>query len=135
MDSRIKTYLSATTLTAAYTDNVFSVNTNGYTDLVLLVSYTTGGGETSNVFTMKAEVFGDDETDLYSVTSLADSSGTITASNSEWEYTGAAAATEYAFSIPIETRDRTIKFSIKEVGVASNYGTLTVKAVPSANYK
>lgn len=128
--SKSGTTRTAVTLTATYTDNTKTITTGGMAKLDLSFVYTTGTAETNNVINLKVET-SSDGTNFYQLVNESVSSGTSTLTQREFQLTGASAATAYSFSLPLDVQDKYMKFSVKETGVATNYGTVYAEVVVS----
>lgn len=121
---------TASALTDAYTGNTKTISTGGMTKANISVNYTTGAGETSNVISLKIET-SSDGTNFYQILNESVSSGTSTLTQRTFQFTGAAAATAYAFSLPIDVQDLYMKISALESGVATNAGTVYAEVILS----
>ena len=123
--------LAAVTLTATNTDNTAEYAVDGMQQLALFIKYTTGSAETNNVLNLTVQ-FSPDGTNYYQESTEAVSTTTVTEYQATRQFTGAAAATAYSFRIAIPIADiKKFKILFHETGVASNFGTLSVLAVPS----
>ena len=123
--------LSPVTLTATNTDNTAQIDVTGMQQLVLYIRYITGSAETSNILNMTVQ-FSPDGTLYYQESTEAVSTSTVTEYQATRQFTGASAATTYSFRVAIPVADiQKIKILFHETGVASNFGTLSVLAIPS----
>jgi hypothetical protein len=104
-----------------------SFSTGGLSKINLGILYTTGAGETSNSIEIKVETSADG-TNFYQIPNESVSGGTSTITQREFTFVGAAAATAYEFSLPLDIQDEYMKVSVKESGVASNAGTIFMEA-------
>lgn len=125
------TIFNAVTLTNAYTGNASSdIDCGGMDAVTLLISYTTGAAESNNTLQLQVD-FPDSASTDYIYTTQDVGSGVTTIVPQYFTFTdntGGGTTTTYALP-PIKVNAKKIKFSIKETGVAANYGTCTVKAV------
>lgn len=123
-----QTIIAPTALTTSYV-NSQPINVEGYSDMIVEITYLTGAAETNNSVNLQILTSNDLNTDLYYMTTAAESTGTVTLTPATWVFTGASAATTYKFAFPVSLEDKFLVFSVKEDGVASNAGTLTLKIV------
>lgn len=138
------TITSAQTLTNAYAlcenalQYVVGAGTNkwfqlyGETECTLEISYTTGAAETNNYIEFYIE-YGSGAPALIdwhkeTVEYLDDSANQIILEEYTYRIDGAAAGTEYTKRIQLPVCTKGIRIYVKEVGVAANYGSLTIKA-------
>ena len=137
------TLVKAQTLTNAYVDTQV-IDVEGFSDLLVLVDYTTGAAETNNVVNIKVKTASGDrstttgrqtESDAYVVTLGTPSTGTVTLNDVVYQYTGAAAATAYKFAFPIVVADDFLTLSVEETGVSANYGNVTIKVIKVNKYQ
>ena len=122
---------TAVTLTAAYdvTANTKIFATGGMSKLNLDVLYTMGASETSN--SIELRVSGSpDGTNFYRIPNEAVSAGTSTLTAREFTFVGANAAAA-TISIGLDIFYKYMEVSIKETGVATNYGTVYVEGTLS----
>lgn len=140
--SKFATGLEEVTLTASYNDdNSFEIDLNKvpgvnvtvvgdnshlFNTLTIMFEYQLGASETNNTIDFKIEN-GDDADDIYLTTASAVSSGTVTLSDQVFQWQGANDSAPYKRSFSVDISDRFLKVSVKESGVAANYGTATVK--------
>lgn len=115
------------TLTAAYTGNSKMIPTRGMSKINLNILYKTGTAETSNVLAIKVES-SPDGIEVYQIPNESVSGATSTLTQREFQFTGADSATAYRFSLPLDINDNYYKFSFKETGVGSVFGTAFVEA-------
>lgn len=115
---------TATTLTAAFTGNQFVMDTGGMSKLALDINYAMGGAETSNTLEFQLEHSPDNGANWYKL--VIDTTG------------ASSVITPRVWSMAPEKLDviidiayKKMRLSLKEVGVASNYGTATVVATLS----
>ena len=99
-----------------------SIETGGFSQIVLDVNYTMGATETSNSIEIKVEV-SQDGTNFYRLMNEGVSGGTSTLTVREFTYTGVNAAAA-PISLPLDVMYKYMKFSFKETGVASNVGSV-----------
>lgn len=118
------------TLTAAYTGNSKILPTGGMSKINLNILYGTGTAETNNVLCIKVES-SPDRDNFYQIPNESVSAGTSTLTQREFQFTGADSATTYYLSLPLDLSDLYYKFSLKETGVGSVFGTAFVEAVLS----
>ena len=123
------TLFSAVTLTNAYSGNASTVvDCGGLSAVTLLVSYTTGGSETSNTLEIKLDTIDTGDTAYQWTNVQVGATETVT---KQAEYTiedNTAAATTKTYRIGInDINEAKIQLSVKETGVAANYGTCTLK--------
>jgi hypothetical protein len=137
------TIVSSQLLTNAFVDTQV-IDVEGFSDLLVLVDYTTGAAETNNVVNIKVKTSSGDrdtttgrqtESDKYVVTLGTPSTGTVTLNDVIYQYTGAGAATAYKFAFSITAADDFLTLSVEETGVASNYGNVTIKVVKVNKYQ
>lgn len=132
----IVTGISAQPLTSAYAGGLsFTVDLTAYAGSfkkgTLLISYTTGAGETNNSIEVSLQE-GPLTTELYNSTFSVVTGVQLVLSAAEMTYTGASAATAYTFATPsFDVNAPVVKFRFKETGVATNAGTLTAKLLLS----
>ena len=127
LGSKSDTTYTPATLTAAYTGNVSGTKIcEGFQKLVFDIGYTTGSGETANEFWLKVE-FSPDGTNWFQALNDAVSAGTSILTQREFQFVGAAAATLYSLDLPITIQNKYYRVSIKEVGVETNYGTVSIE--------
>jgi len=123
--------LAPVTLTATNTDNTAQIDVDGMQQLILYIKYTTGSAETSNVLNLTVQ-FSPDGTNYYQESTEAVSTSTVTEYQATRQFTGASAATGYSFTVAIPLAHKAkVKILFHETGVASNFGTVSVLAVPS----
>jgi len=132
-----KTLLDGVTLTDAYAGNVSDSYENkavGITDKASFsISYTPGATETNNELHLQVEVSPTGEDDDWDIaTTQSTSGGEVTIAKLNYKYIGATAV-EQKISVPFEINDNFIRVSAKEVGVATNFGTLTLKITLTGN--
>jgi len=132
----------ALTDTVAYAAN--TVNIEGSSDVTVLVTYLTGAAETNNILHLKFKTASAQrstttgqivETDLYDMTLGSASGGVVTLEDADYKITGAAAATTYKKSFPIQLQDCLLSIGVYEEGVAANPGTVTVKLIIVNKYQ
>lgn len=122
-------------LTSAYqeesgTNPTKTFRIGGQSKVNLDILYTTGAGETNNTIEIKLEA-SPDGVNMYQLTNESASSGTSTLYQREFTFTGAAAATAYAFTLGIDVFYEYLKVSAKESGVATSAGTVYIEATLS----
>jgi hypothetical protein len=101
----------------------------GAENVLLLVSYTTGAAETNNVISLKYELSSDGTT-YAQMTDIPFVSGAGTVSYREDSFTGAAAGTQYLFTVPLtNVCAKSLKVWAKETGVGANKGTCYIVAI------
>lgn len=132
-----ETALVNVTLTDSFDDNSFEIDltlpsgadlASNLNALVLMWEYQLGDSETSNTLEIQVEC-GVDTDDLYIGTLGATSSGVITLSDQVLKFTGANATAPYRRYFPLTITARYLKISVREAGVASNYGTVSMKCL------
>ncbi len=104
----------------------------GETQCTLEISYTTGAAETNNYVEFYIE-YGSGAPSLIdwhkeTVEYLDDSANQIVLEEYTYKIDGAAAGTEYTKRIQLPVCTKGVRIYAKEVGVAANYGSLTIKA-------
>ena len=104
----------------------------GETQTTLEISYTTGATETNNYVEFYIE-FGSGAPELIdwhkeTVEYFDDANNQIVLEEWTYKIDGAAAATEYTKRIQLPVCTKGIRVFAKEVGKATNFGTLTIKA-------
>ncbi|OPX88989.1 MAG: hypothetical protein A4E53_01722 [Pelotomaculum sp. PtaB.Bin104] len=116
------------TLTANYaaTNTIASFSINEETIGLLDISYTTGAAETNNSLYFKIEYSPDDGVTWIQESQSSLSSSVNTLTGIEHVLTGAAAGTTYTAQYMIPFCSRTIRVTVKESGVAANYGVLNM---------
>lgn len=125
------TLFDGVTLTSAYSGNASVViDCAGMSAITLLATYTTGSGETSNTMEIKLETV-DDDSAVYQWTNVQVGADETVTKQSEYTIEdNAAAATTKRYRIGInDINEKKIKFSVKETGVSSNYGTCSLKLI------
>ena len=129
----IGTIASPSTLTNAYAGNTNNFPIGGVSMLTLVGTYTTGATETSNNIDIKVEGSAD-KTNYYQEMTESAAAGVVTMYPATYKVNGAGSATAYPFRIMVPVADKRIKISIKETGVAANYGTVVMQALMSGEY-
>lgn len=115
---------TATTLTAAFTGNQLVMDTGGMSKLTLDLSYAMGNAETGNTLEFQLEHSPDDGTTWYKL--VIDTTGaTSVITPRVWSM-----APEN-LNVIIDIAYKKMRLSLKETGVAANYGTATVVATLS----
>ncbi len=128
--SLVGTTRTPATLTALYADGSPKIfETGGYSELVLHLNYTVGASETNNSIEIKLED-SNDRTNFYQLTNESASAGTSTLTAREFTFAGAA-ATSYPISYRLDVSYKYMRISVKETGVAANFGTVYVDALLS----
>lgn len=122
---------SAATLTASYADNIENITTKSKGQLQIYIEYTPA--ENGNYCKLQLER-GPSASDFYKFIHIQSTSGTEEWIAKEVEVpkgltTALGTAYKYAGSIPIA--DKYIRLSVKEVGVSSVFGTITVRIISS----
>jgi hypothetical protein len=113
------TAFSAVTLTNAYTGNRHILNADGMSKLSIDINYAMGGAETGNTMELLLEHSPDDGQNWYKL--VIDTTTTVsTITPREWTM-----APE-KLNIIVDIAYKKMRMSIKETGVATNYGTATV---------
>lgn len=121
-----KVIRASATLTNSYVAST-EVTVGKAKTIILYVDYTMGTAETSNCIDIKVEWSMDDGTTYYvdsdysSDVNLISGLSAHKASITYWA--DSAAATYDYLAIPIRVMGKKLKVSVKESGVASNYGT------------
>lgn len=128
---------SGTTRTSIALTNAYGVanktkifNTGGFSKVNFDILYTTGADETNNSIEVRLEG-SPDGTNFYRLVNESVSDGTSTLKEREFTFVGAAAATAYAISLPVDVVYKYMRISVKESGVAANAGTVYVEATLS----
>jgi len=116
------------TLTASYVaGNVIDIF--GIRQATILVAYTQGTGESGNSIQIKIEL-SDDNTNWYQEVSTYTSGNTSSLRLHEYSFDAVSAAGTYdRFALPVPIGVRYVRISIKETGVATNFGTAGIKLV------
>lgn len=126
--SRSGSTLTEATLTSDYADNGKTFDVGGMSRVEFAVSYTMGGGETSNSIQIKLE-WSPDDTNFYQLMNDSTSGGTSTLTAREFTFVGTNAANvKVTFGIDINYKDL-MKISVKESGVASTAGTVFIEGL------
>ena len=118
---------SAQLLTSSYvvcTANS-SLGTLGENMAMLFITYTTGAAETNNSLTFKVE-FSNNESTWFQQSYDAVSGGVNTLTDVEHTFVGASAATDYTKVYGVPVYGKFLRISVKETGVAANFGTVTI---------
>jgi hypothetical protein len=137
------TLIDNATLTASYlplaADNL-ELNVEKVTQITLDVFYTTGAAETNNTIELKVEFANTMSNrtspvtgDWVQETTISASGGTTTVTPNIYQITGASATTTYPVQIAVPMASRFIRVSVKESGVAANFGTVTVKCTMASD--
>lgn len=109
---------NAATLTAAYTGNRKSIETGGFSKLSIDVSYTMGAAETGNTMEFQLEA-SHDGTTWYTL--VIDSTTTISAISARaWQMS------QGNLNVLVDIAYRHVRVSLKETGVAVNYGSASM---------
>ncbi len=119
------------TLTASYdvANKTNVIECGGYSKLNLDILYTMGATETSNTVDVRVQC-STDGTNFYRIPNESVSGGTSTLTAREFTFVGANAAAA-TISIGLDIFYKYIEVSVKEGGVAANYGTVYVEATLS----
>lgn len=120
---------TAATLTAAYTGNSKEFKVAGYAKADFAILYTMGATETGNSIEIKLEQ-SPDGTNWYRIPNDSTSGGTSTLTAREFTFVGTDAALA-TISVGIDVFYKYLKFSIKETGVVTNFGTAYVETTLS----
>jgi len=122
--------LAPVTLSGTATDNRKEIDVDGMQQLVLYIRYITGAA-TTGTLNMTVE-FSPDGTNYYQEATEAVATSTVTEYQGARQFAGAVAATTYSFTvaIPIAHKGK-FRMSFTETKSGSNYGTLSILAVPS----
>lgn len=112
------------TLTDAYTGNEYELAVAGMEKLSLDIDYAQGAAETGNICHFKIEHTTDDVNWYQLVIDDTSTVSDITAR--EWNITGDA-----KLNVIIDIAYKKIRVSVKESGVVTNAGTVTMVAMPS----
>lgn len=129
MDYRIQptvVLFNAAVLTAAYTGNRSVVlNVNGMSKLSLDINYARGAAEAASKALFQIEHTPDDGVNWYSL--VIDETGTTSVLTArEWEI-----GTTNKLNVILDIAYSDIRVSVKESGVVTNAGTLTMTAISS----
>lgn len=104
-------------------------------EVVLLIGYTMGTGETANTCIFKVDWSVDAGTTYFQdaewqPNSDAVTNGAVTVDKNEFTYAADSAAATYDyFAVPLKVKGYTMRASFKESGVVTNAGTAVVYAV------
>ena len=130
--SKSGTTRTSIALTNAYdvANKTKSFSTGGMSKINLSILYTTGAGETNNSIELRVDS-SSDGTNWYQIPNEAASTGTSTLTQREFTFVGAAAATAYALSLPLDVQDKYMRISVKESGVVANAGTIYIELMVS----
>ena len=130
---------SGTTRTSVALTNAYDVanktkifETGGISKLNFSILYTTGAGETDNSIELRIET-SSDRTNFYQILNESVTAGTSTLTLREFTFVGAAAATVYSPSLPLDVQDKYMRISVKESGVVTNAGTIYIEATLSGS--
>lgn len=129
--SKSSTTRTAVTLTAGYdvANKTKVFETAGFSKLNIDCLYTMGSAETTN--SIELRISGSpDGTNMYRIPNEAVSGGTSTLTAREFTFVGvnAAAAT---ISIGLDIFYKFVEVTVKETGVASNFGTIYIEGTLS----
>jgi len=132
--SKSGTTLTAVTLESTYQSESATVATKTFdtglmSRIEFLIKYTMGATETTNSIEIKLEGT-NDGTNFYQTMNDSTSGGTSTLSVREFTYVGVNAAAVNV-NIGIDIAYSKMRIAIKETGVASNKGTVSVDALIS----
>ena len=120
--------LSPSTLTADYADNRKVIaGTAGMSKLDIRYSYTTGASETNNTLSIKIEE-SSDRTNWFSLMNESASAGTSTLTQRTFSDADNTATATFTSSFGLDIFYDNIRISVKEGGVATNFGTLYMEA-------
>lgn len=103
--------------------------TGGMSKVNFSILYTMGAAETSNSLEIRIRTSADG-TNFYRIPNESVSGGTSTLTLREFTWVGVNAAAS-SISLPLDVQDRHMEISVKETGVASNFGTIYVEATLS----
>lgn len=115
---------TATTLTAAFTGNQFIMDTAGMSKLTLDLNYAMGGAETSNTMEFQLEHSPDNGTNWYKLV-IDTTTTTSIITPRVWSMS------PEKLNVIVDIAYKKMRLSLKETGVATNYGTATVVATLS----
>jgi hypothetical protein len=109
------------------------IELTGIDQVTLDYSYTTGVGESSNTIELKVELANPAngfpvDADWVQEPQMSVSGGTTTIVGNIYQSAGASAATTYSYKAYIPVSDKFMRVSVKESGVASNAGNVSIKA-------
>lgn len=111
------------TLTNSFDDNKRELQTAGFSKLSLSISYAFGAAETANTLDIQIEE-SPNGTDWFKL--VIDNTATVSEiSPRVWQ------AEPGNLNILLDIAYNNVRVSVKESGVATNYGTATIIAVPS----
>lgn len=129
--SKSGTTRTAVTLTADYdvANKTKITETGGYSKLNLDCLYTMGATETSNSIELRLEG-SPDGTNFYRIPNEAVSGGTSTLTTREFTFVGANAAAA-TISIGLDIFYKSMRVSVKETGVVTNFGTIYIEGTLS----
>lgn len=137
------TLQSTLTLTGS-TVSTTQLDVEGWSDIILDVTYITGAGETNNTLHISAQTASAQrstttglvaENDWYDMQTQSVSGGTITLADADYTISGAAAATTYKKAFSLTLQDKFIRFGFYEQGVATNFGSILIKYVLVNKYQ
>jgi hypothetical protein len=121
-------------LTSSYVAGT-AIDCSAADEVILLVAYTMGNGETSNTIELKPE-WSDDGGTTYYWQALplpleeSQTAGSVDVDKTVITYGADSAAETYDYiAIPLEVLASTLKVSVKESGVETNEGTCAIKAL------
>lgn len=132
--SKSGTTLTPVTLESTYQAESATVATKTFASglmsrIEFLIKYTMGAGETTNSIEVKVEG-SNDGTNFYQVMNDSTSAGTSTLYAREFTYVGANAATVNV-NFGVDIAYLKLRVSVKETGVVTNKGTVSVDALIS----
>lgn len=114
---------TAVALTATYdAPNTKIIATGGFSQIVVDFNYTMGATETANSIEVKVDV-SQDGINFYRIPNEAVSGGASTLVVRQFTYVGVDAAAA-PLSLALDVMYRFMRFSFKETGVITNFGTV-----------
>ena len=121
-------------LTASYVAGDSTVDCTAADEVILLVSYTMGSGETANNILIKCEWSEDGGTTYYCGAlplplEESQTNGEVEVDKQIIAYSADSAAATYDYiAVPIKVLAELLKVSVLEEGKASNFGTCAIRA-------
>jgi len=116
--------ITGATLTDAYgnSNTTAIVDTGGMSKLELHIGYTQGSGESGNSIQIRVEA-SPDRVNWYRFTNDSTSGATSTLTQREFTFSAVSSAGTWDYiSLPLDVSCDYVRISIKESGVAANYG-------------
>lgn len=119
-------------LTSAYggAGNTASFSTATMSKVNFSFAFATGTGETNNVLHVKISSSAD-RTNWYQQVNSSVVAGVTTIAQAEYQFVGAAGATTYNISLPLDVADKWIQVAVFESAVVTNFGNVYAEVVLS----